>query len=281
MTNIGTERRPVVVGVDGSPSALRGVRWAAEEAARRDTTLRLVHVCYLAPVRHPKQVTPPPFYREAVLTQGRHWLNEAARLARAAVPGVTLTTDLREGVTAHALVGESESAQLVVLGSRGMGGFTGLLLGSVAVAVSAHAHCPVVVVRPPDAEVVAAGPVVVGVDDSSLSDAAVGFAFEAAATRGVPVVAVHSHDGPDQTRGENLLDAAISAWAGKFPGVVVRAVVVRERPARALLRHAAGAQLVVVGSRGRGPLAGLGLGSVSQFLLHHAECPVAVTRTET
>lgn len=279
MTNIGVERHPVVVGVDGSPSALRAVRWAAGEAVRRDTPLCLVNVCYLAPIRHPRQVTPPPSYQAAVCAQSRFWLNEAARIARKAVPGITLTTDLRDGVTAHVLVGESKAAQLIVLGSRGMGGFTGLLLGSVAVAVSAHAHCPVVVIRPSTTDSVPNGPVVVGVDGSSLSDTAVEFAFEAAVTRGVPLVAVHGA-GSDTSKEVEMLDA-IAGWVDKYPDVPVRMVVERERPAHALLRRCAGAQLVVVGSRWRGPLAALGLGSVSQSLLHHAECPVAVVRTES
>lgn len=297
MNTVGTEPHAVVVGVDGSAPALSAVRWAAHEAARREVPLRLVHVCYLVPVRHPRQVTPPPKYYEAILSQGRHWLNQAADVARTAVPGITLTTDLRDGVTAEVLVGESNTAQLVVLGSRGLGGFTGLLLGSVAVAVSAHAHCPVVVLRPAvqDGPVTSPGPVVVGVDGSSLSDAAVRFAFEAAAMSGAPLVALHTWFDADvvgtwapvildrkwiEDEETKVLDKAIAGWMEKFPDVAVRKLVEREHPAHALLRHAAGAQLVVVGSRGRGALTGLGLGSVSQALLHHAECPVAVVRNE-
>lgn len=298
MTN--TEPHPIVVGVDGSESALDAVRWAAHEADRRNTPLRLVHACYVMPVRHPRQVAPPPEYHEAILGQGRHWLNQAAEAARVAVPGVTLSTDLRAGVAGDVLVGESEAAQLVVLGTRGLGGFTGLLLGSVSVAVSAHAHSPVVVVRgvagndhPPEA-----GPVVVGVDGSPLSDAACEFAFAAAAERRVPLVAVHAWVDVDMTGAwaalpgtidwdwvqdneARLLDDALAGWMDKFPEVEVRKVVERDRPQRALLKASAGAALTVVGSRGRGALTGLGLGSVSQVLVHHAESPVAVVRAET
>jgi nucleotide-binding universal stress UspA family protein len=298
MTN--TEQRSIVVGIDGSASSLQAVRWAAHQARRRDVPLRLVHACLLMPVRHPRQVAPPPEYHDAFLEQGQHWLSQAAEAARAAVPGVTLSTDLRDGVTAEVLIGESHVAQLVVLGDRGLGGFRGLLVGSVSIAVSAHAHCPVVVTHastddgaPPET-----GPVVVGVDGSPLSDTAVGFAFEAAAERRVPLVAVHSWVDVDmagawtalprtidwdwvEATEAKLLDDALAGWLEKFPDVEVHKLVERDRPGRALLKESAGAQLVVVGSRGRGALTGIGLGSVSQSLLHHAECPVAVVRTET
>jgi nucleotide-binding universal stress UspA family protein len=299
MTNINEDARPVLVGVDGSDTALHAVRWAAREAQRKHAPLRLVHVSHLAPVRHPRQVAPPPEYRAAVLEQGRHWLAEAVEAARRAVPGIAVSTDLHDGVVAHVLVNESAKALLLVLGHRGLGGFTSLLVGSVAVALSAHGHCPVVVVRSPGMGDAPAdeGPVVVGVDGSEISDAALAFAFEAAATREVPLVAVHAWQDVYMSGAWTMLPGTvdwewlqaqedkqfaerIAPWRQKFPGVEVRSSVVREHPGRALLEHAAGAQLVVVGSRGRGAFTGLGLGSVSQFLLHHAECPVAVARAE-
>jgi len=300
MTDIGSGDHPIVVGVDGSASALHAVRWAAREADRRHVPLRLVHACFLMPVRHPRQVAPPLEYHDAILEQGRHWLDQAAEAARATAPDVQLSTDLRDGVTADVLLRESASAQLIVLGSRGLGGFRELLVGSVSVALSAHARCPVVVIRGPggDGAPPDAGPVVVGVDGSPLSDVAIEFAFTAAAERGVALVAVHSWiDVPMATGwasvpgtidwewiGENearVLDEILAAWTEKFPDVEVHKVVERDRPQRALLKAAAGAQLVVVGSRGRGALTGLGLGSVSQSLLHHAECPVVVARADS
>lgn len=298
MTNFNGEH-PVVVGVDGSQSALHAVRWAAREAARRNAPLRLVHVCHLAPVRHPRQISPPPEYHTALLDQGRHWLTEATHAARRAAPDGVVIADQHDGVTSEVLVTESKTAQLVVLGSRGLGGFGSLLLGSVAVTVSAHAHCPVVVTH--SAAVAQATPdsgrIVVGVDGSELSDAAMTFACEAAAARGVPLLAVHTWFDIDvsptwatlpstidwhwvQAEEERRLAERIDPWRSKFPHVEIQRLVLRDRPAHALLKHAAGAQLVVVGSRGRGTLAGLGLGSVSQALLHHAECPVAVVRAD-
>ena len=299
MTDVNDGVHPVVAGVDGSDSALHAVRWAAREAVRRHAPLRLVHVCHLVPVRHPRQVAPPPEYQAAILDEGRHWLAQAAEAATRVAPDLSVVTDLKEGHAADTLVAESRTAQLVVVGSRGLGGFTALLAGSVAVALSAHGHSPVVVVRASGVDGVPAGdgPVVVGVDGSELSDAAVTFAFEAAAARGVPLVAVHTWEDTGMTGAwtalpgtvdwdwlqegeEEQLATRLVAWREKFSQVEVVPVVERERPARALLAHSAGAQLVVVGSRGRGALAGLGLGSVSQSLLHHAECPVAVARTE-
>jgi nucleotide-binding universal stress UspA family protein len=234
MTNV--EGQPIVVGVDGSPSALHAVRRAAGEAARHGAPLRLVHVCYLMPVRHPRQVAPPPEYHDAFLEQGRHWLAEAADAARRAAPDVAVGTDLVDGIAADVLVRESAPARLVVLGTRGLGGFRGLLVGSVSVAVAAHGHCPVVVVHdPPGGTPREDGPVVVGVDGSPLSDAAIEFAFSAAAARRVPLVAVHSWIDvntagawaglPDTIDWEWLgeqearrLDEVLASWVAKFPG---------------------------------------------------------------
>jgi nucleotide-binding universal stress UspA family protein len=290
---------PVVVGVDGSEPALHAVRWAAREADRQAAVLRLVHVCYLAPVRHPKQVAPPQEYQTAVLEQGRHWLSEAVAAARQVAPGITIITDLHSGVVAHELITESRQARQLVLGSRGLGGFRSLLVGSIAVALSGHAHCPVAVIRSSTSDGVppSAGPVVVGVDGSALSDAALEYAFEAAAARTVPLLVVHAWADVDvsgawaaapgtidwdwlQAEEEKELAEQLAPWQDRYPDVEVRPVVARGRPAHTLLEHAADAQLVVVGSRGRGALAGLGLGSVSQTLLHQAECPVVVARTE-
>jgi nucleotide-binding universal stress UspA family protein len=206
MTNAFTGEHCVVVGVDGSESALPAVRWAAREALRRGTPLRIVHVCHLAPVRHPRQISPPPEYQAALLEQGRHWLTEATEAARHAAPDGVVTTDLRDGVPGDVLVAESKTAQLLVLGSRGLGGFASLLVGSVAVAVTAHAHCPVVVTHAGIADGVPpeTGHILVGLDGSDLSDAAMTFADEAAAARGVSLVAVRTWFGIDVS----------ATWAG-------------------------------------------------------------------
>jgi nucleotide-binding universal stress UspA family protein len=169
-----------------------------------------------------------------------------------------------------------------------------LLIGSVAVDLAAHASCPVVVVRGPEPDYTAPRPepVVVGVDGSPTSEAAVAFAFEAAALQNVPLVAVHVwHDLLVDPTMAPLLDwdvvesderevlaERLAGWTAKYPDVPVRRLVACDRPGRALVDESGRAQLVVVGSRGRGGFRGMLLGSVSQALLHHAHCPVAVVR---
>jgi nucleotide-binding universal stress UspA family protein len=282
----------VVAGVDGSESALRAVRWAAEEAARRRLPVRLV-AAYALPagrlIGDPGLgVDPRAVLRDAALRQ----LADAADAAAEAAPGTPVEQEAVSGLAVPVLEAEADRAALVVLGDRGLGGFTGLLLGSVAVALAAHGACPVVVVRGPERAQAGPEPVVVGVDGSPAGEAAVAFAFRAAALRGAPLVAVHTWwdlqlDAQvaalvDWTAAEaqeqELLAERLAGWAQEFPEVPVRRLVLRDQPARALVEESTRAQLVVVGSRGRGGVRGLLMGSVSQALLHHAECPVAVVR---
>ncbi|MEJ2853697.1 MULTISPECIES: universal stress protein [unclassified Saccharothrix] len=281
---------PVVVGVDGSASALSAVAWAAREARRHRVPVKLVHA-YLVPTRgYPEIVLTGHEVRRALEEQGKRWLAEAEAAARAA-DDVEVEVALEHSGAAGAMVWESERARLVVLGSRGLGGFTGLVVGSVAVAVAAHGKCPVVVVRGEDH---ADGPVVVGVDGSPASEEAVDFAFEAASARGVPLKAVHAWtdflvDGAYGSRlavdwaqveaaEERVLAERLAGRSEKYPDVVVQRLVVRDRPVRALLAEAEGAGLLVVGSRGHGGFTGMLLGSTSQALVHHATCPLAVVR---
>jgi nucleotide-binding universal stress UspA family protein len=284
---------PVVVGIDGSSSALDAARWAAREAARRGTSLQLISAFGWHDARH---IGDPGFgghYRETMLRSTREAASAAAEVAKQAAPGVEVSERVIDGFPVPLLTAASRHAGLVVIGDRGLGGFTSLLVGSVAIGLAAHAECPVVVVRgerSPDA-----GPVVVGIDGSPVSEAALAFAFEAADTRKVPLVAVHAWTdsaleaavvppllGWDavETVEQLLLAERLAGWGEKYPDVVVRRVVARERPAHALIEQAAAvsAQLVVVGSHGRGSAVGLVLGSVSHAVLHHALCPVAVVR---
>ena len=290
----GGSGRPVVAGVDGSECALQAVRWAAAEAVRRRRPLRLV-AAHAWPagglVGDPGLgVDPQAVLRDVV----RGHLATAATAAATASPELLVEQVEVTGLPVPVLQGESARAELVVLGDRGLGGFTGLLIGSVAVALAAHAACPVVVVRGAEPDRPAPRePVVVGVDGSPASEAAVAFAFDAAALRGVPLVAVHTWQDTlvDPTLAplidwkaaeadeRGVLAERLAGWAEKYPDVEVRLLVTRDRPARALVEESGRAQLVVVGSRGRGGLAGMLLGSVSQALLRHAACPVVVTRT--
>ena len=283
---------PVVVGVDGSSSALDAVAWAADECARHHVPLRLVHAYFLPATGYPNMIVNASEVLAAFDAQGRLWLSEAEAAARAVNPGIAVETSIFSGSAIPLLIEESANARTVVVGSRGLGGFTGLLVGSTAAALTAHSRCPVVVVRD---RVAGAGPVVVGVDGSPASESAIGFAFEAASTCDAPLTAVlswtdvlvessfqavrFSMDWSEvEAEQQRLLAERLAGWQEKFPDVHVDRLVVRDRPERALLRLAETARLLVVGSRGRGGFSGLLLGSTSQALVHHAPCPLAVVR---
>ncbi|MEV1118330.1 universal stress protein [Actinosynnema sp. NPDC049800] len=282
---------PIVVGVDGSESALTAVRWAAGAAARHRAPLQLVHA-YLLPKRgYPDIVLSGRDVREAFEEQGRQWLEAAAASVRDLVPEVR--TSVVAAQPAAAVIAASRDARLVVLGSQGLGGFLGMIVGSVAVSVATHGHSPVVVVRGPYPET---GPVVLGVDGSPAGEAAIGFAFEEASARdatltaliawtpllaGTPYadkVRVQWDEMEEQQR--QLLAQRLAGWQEKFPDVVVERRVVRERSTKALLDAGRDAQLLVVGSRGRGGFTGMLLGSTSQAMVYHAPCPLAVVRAD-
>ncbi|MBO0850262.1 MAG: universal stress protein [Pseudonocardia sp.] len=292
--------RPVVVGIDGSPAAAGAVRWAAREAHRRGASVRLVEAYAWSDMPLEVELASRD-YREMLLRSMHDHVDAAEAAAQAAAPGIRVEKDIVAGYPPRVLRTESERAALLVVGGRGVGGVLGLLVGSVAVSMAARAACPVVVV--PDTEVQdtenepapADAPVVVGVDGSSHSEAAVAFAYEAASLRGAPLVAVHAWSDlpihPEmapmmdwdaiEAGAREVLAERLAGWAEKFPDVDVRQVVVQDRPAHALLEQAARARLLVVGSRGRGRFTALLLGSVSHAVLHRARCPVAVVRADT
>jgi nucleotide-binding universal stress UspA family protein len=291
-------QRSVVVGVDGSESALRAVRWGAAEAARRQSPLRLV-IAFSWTLEH---VAARPrlerSYRDTLLSRARGQLVSAVETARQEGRGIEIGSELVVGSPIQVLGAEARHAQLVVIGDRGLTRLEGLLVGSVAIGLAAHASCPVVVVRGDEREPsdTAPLPVLVGVDGSATSDAAIGFAIEAAAARSVPLVALHtwsdmlfdpamavvmpSWDVLEAEERQALADQ-VGVWAQKFPDVVVELLVRRDQPAHNLLEQSSRAQLVVVGSRGHGQVAGMVLGSVSNALVHRASCPVAIVRPDT
>lgn len=291
-----TNVRSTIVGVDGSDAATAAVRWAALRAAGTGAELRLVHA-YAVPVVMP--VAPfmiSPATQQAYEQAGQAVLDQAAEIVRAVADDVRVTTALVPGGPAYALIEESERADLVVVGSRGHGGFADVLLGSVGVQVSAHARCPTVVVRGHQR---AGGPIVVGVDGSPASGAALRFGFAEALRRRLPVLAVCAWAAPLPTGiGEALaaaladghspaehaaaaravLSDAIRPLKAEFAGVEVHEAVVEQTPAAALVEASQAATMVAIGSRGHGGFAGLLLGSTSQHVLHHAGCPVVLTR---
>jgi nucleotide-binding universal stress UspA family protein len=287
-----TNTARVVVGIDGSEQALAAVRAAATEAYYRNEPLHIVHA-FIWPSLH---VDVGPVASDLPDTGLRHHaedlLEEATAEAEKVAPQVPVTTVLIDGAATPVLLEESHRATLLMLGDRGLGGVSGLIIGSVAVHAAAHARCPVLVVRGAEPT---AGPVVVGVDGSEASKLAVGFAFEESAYRRaelVPVLAwndstlvgAREWQAPGhlaaviEQAARRTLSESLAGWQERYPDVVVRPELVRGRPRHALVERSKTAQLVVLGARGRDTFKGLLLGSVSQTLLHHSACPVAVVR---
>jgi nucleotide-binding universal stress UspA family protein len=239
-------------------------------------------------------VRPPDGFSEVLETQGRQWLADADEAIRSAHPDLEIHTEPVTGSPVTELLQASADARLVALGSRGLGGFSGMLTGSTVVAMVARGRCPVVVVRGGGRE---NGPVVVGVDGSPANEPAVAAAFDEASSRGADLVAVHSwlsvSAGTAHTLGQQLLSdfdgleanerellaERLAGWQEKYPDVAVRRVVARDHPVRCLLDHSADAQLLVIGSRGRGGFSGMLTGSTSQALIHHATCPLLVVQS--
>jgi nucleotide-binding universal stress UspA family protein len=281
---------PIVVAVDGSASALNATRWAADEAAQRNLPLHLFHGIAPSSIGN---VTISVF--DALEADGRRQLAEAEAVALERHPGLRVDVELRHGNHVEMLIELSKTARLMVLGSRGLGAFAGRLAGSTSVALVAHGACPVAIVRDEKVPPVG-GAVVVGVDGSPASVEAVAVAFDEASWRGVDLVAVHtwldfSSDNAyayarqfvldwDRIEAEELevLAQRLAGWQEKYPDVTVVRVVERDRPLRQLLTRAEDAQLLVVGSRGRGGFSSMLLGSTSQALIYHAPCSLIIAR---
>jgi nucleotide-binding universal stress UspA family protein len=289
--NAENPRRTVVVGVDGSAEALRAVRWAVPEARRRRATLRLVTALAWTDDRMVGWPGLGVEYGDRLRAAAEHALAGAAAAATELDPDLPVEQDLVVGVPGGVLVEQSQDAELLVVGDRGLGRIGSALAGSVAVGLAARSACAVVVVRgaePPHDQRL---PIVVGIDGTPLSEAAVAFAFEEASTRQAPLVAVHTWVEPviaelvdwnsAAVEAEEVLAERLAGWQAKYPDVTVQRVVARTTAPRALLDQATRAQLVVVGSRGHGELAGLLLDSVSNALVHAAGCPVAIVRTKS
>ncbi|WP_336206765.1 universal stress protein [Nonomuraea sp. LPB2021202275-12-8] len=271
----------VVVGVDGSEPSGAALDWAADDAARRGLGLRLVHVRAPWAAEHPLTGD-----HESRTEQCERLLAAASARARDRSPGLVAMTALVTGAVVERLRSESETADTVVVGSRGLGGFAGLVLGSVGLGLAGHAHCPLVVVRGPARS--PQGEVVVGFDGSSDAEAAVEYALRQAGARGARLRAVHARPYPvlaahptgygplpPEDHGAELRQRLLSLGA-RHPDVEVVESVVRGHPVPALADASREADLVVLGSRGLGGFASAVLGSVSHAVLHRAHCPVAV-----
>lgn len=303
------ERSPmVIVGVDGSSTGERALDWAAAAAARRGNTLRIVHALSMplvtTPYAVPTRFSPTP----EVADQANALLSDAVDRVGRLHPGVKTETVMSEDDASWALLEAARQGDLVVVGSRGLGAVRSVVLGSVSVRVSSHAPCPVIVVPPAEEAEKAEKAekteeattdqrrIVVGVDGSKPSLRALRFALSEAADADAELVIVNSWQVPIPLDGmslaasgyrldedpfvrgsEELVSAQLQeAVTEKTEGVDTRGVSTQEHPVTALLDAGKGADLIVVGSRGRGGFRGLMLGSVSQGVLHHATVPVAV-----
>jgi nucleotide-binding universal stress UspA family protein len=258
----------IIAGYDGSPESDDALRWAAREAWARGTALT---ICLAGAPAHDRDRQRD----EEILTRG-------VRLAGSVPDLAEVRTVLAEGPPAHVLCGRSGTAEMVVVGCRGLGRLEDSTLGSVSWQVACHGQGRIVVVRGQWRPVnQAPGLVLAGVDGSPAAQDALAFAFEEAALRDVPLVALCAlMDTPGRIGGAQRMEEEFSRLMAdrekEHPEVTVLRQVAFGAPRSALLTAAAEAQLLVVGSRGLGGLEGMSLGSVAAALLHHSPCPVAV-----
>ena len=291
MNSNGTARR-VVVGYVSSGDGDPALDWAQAEAKRREIPLVMLVASGVEYFTAPEMSAVPP-WRDEVTAKLVH----EAKSYAAKATGVAISVESRPRLPAASLVDASANAELVVVGRHEQSAIGEAFWGSTSAQVAAHASCPVVVVdRPVGGD--SAAPVVVAVDGSDHGRAALEFAFQRSAELDAPLVAVHAWwldvsdhlaDSwlPDdlvegvENAAQAVLDESLAPWIEKFPDVVVRKILVRQYPVEAVLNAAGDAQVIVVGSRGRGGFAGLLLGSVSQGLLHDTAraCPLAVVHT--
>ena len=272
----------VVVGVDGSASADTALAVAVDQARELGAGLHIVSAMELPPSL--------PAYSGAYREAAFEVVERGAVRAAAALGDSRVDTQVVSGSPATALLGELHRDDLLVVGSHGHRPVARMLLGSTSTTVAAHAPCPVLVVRGPRVRTL--GPVVVGVDGSTTSVEAVRLAAavadrESATLRAVLALSpvtdalgfVSGPDDPQVSEAQAVLAEAVAGIAVDHPDLAVDRVVAQTHPVEALLRHARGARLVVVGSRGLGGLEAMLLGSVSREVLHHSSCPVLVVRS--
>lgn len=283
----------ILVGVDGSEFSDAAVRWAVREAAVRHEALTLMTI---AEYHGPRFVT---YDIEKIQNSRRAQHSEIDRILAGARQVVDeVHGDRRSGkvdtefLFAHplaTLIDVSKEMRLVVVGCRGKSALQRLTLGSVSSGLARYAHCPVAVIHKEHPESDVHAPILLGVDGSPASEFATTIAFEAASRRRAPLIAMHAWADSltsgahfnwtiDEQRGEALLSERLAGWQENYPDVHVTPTLIHQDASRWLVNHSDTAQLVVVGSHGRGGFAGMLLGSVSATVVHAAEVPVIVAR---
>lgn len=295
------KQKIIVVAVDGSAASTQAVRWAANTALKRGEPLRLVSSYAMPQFLYAEGMVPPQELYNELEAEAMTKINAAKAVVEEFSSEVEVSYQVEEGNPIDMLLDLSEDCTMIVMGSRGLGGFSGMVLGSVSAAVVSHAKCPVVVVREnsdvnPDTKY---GPVVVGVDGTDVAEKAIEMAFSEANARGAKLRGIHTWiDMQMQTSlaglsaaqleweeiekdQKRLLAEHLAPFAAKYPNVEVEEVITRDRPVRALADASADAQLLVVGSHGRGGFRGMLLGSTSRALLQEAKCPLMVVRPGT
>ncbi|KKC04197.1 universal stress protein [Mycobacterium nebraskense] len=288
------QQRGIVVAVDGSPASNAAASWAAHEAALRKVPLTVVHA-----VTTPTATWPPVPYPESLAVrledEGKKAIMHAIKLAEEALPAdrkVTINRELVYSSPALALIKMSDDAEMIVVGTAGRGLLARGVLGSVSATVARNANCPVAVIHGDDLPDRRDAPVLVGIDGSPTSELATAIAFDEASRRGVELMALHAWSDvtiselPEadwsslEEEAQRSLAENLAGWQERYPDVTVQRLVERDSPARQLAEKSEFAQLVVVGSHGRGGLTGMLLGSVSNAVLHSVRIPVIVARPE-